>query len=333
MRLVCPRSIPSVPLSLAEEIQRAFPDVTISAGSFPAVERIRLRRRQRRALPPQVAAASGCLAAAGCCGLGLKAAGVGCAAGLLAGAVELGRAATRLAMSWVDEWNAECWSDTTQRPQPADTMSPSAPPEPARSPRSAAPSQSSCAPGAADASSNGAPRGVVLEFAEADASHLAGMLRSYWFDDALRGGLRAFLLRMVEPAIRALVRSVVDTDGQVAPLVIEVETEEWEIELESYSFNLRLPSMRFAVILHIGLDGGVPKCRRAFVALPHELVHRVFKCLRDQIQQWDLRELDPRFSGFTKPVHVAFDVDVEWAEEQVMKLTASSVRARLDLPD
>jgi len=140
-------------------------------------------------------------------------------------------------------------------------------------------------------------------------------------------------LGLVEPVLRALARSVLETGPEsTAPVVFEVELEEWEIELENYSFNLTLPSMRFAVIFHLSLEGGAPRTTRFFAVLPDGLLDRVAKKLQSQVCRWDLRELDPRFAGFTQPAHVDFDLRFRWSEDGSPLIEGRSLRSRLDLP-
>mmetsp|Transcript_106722 Transcript_106722/g.297031 ORF Transcript_106722/g.297031 Transcript_106722/m.297031 type:complete len:799 (+) Transcript_106722:60-2456(+) len=350
--LLSPRSLPIMPPLLEEEFQKAVPSVKVCAEVFQPVEAIRLRRRHRWACLAEVATASSCLAAAGCCGLGAKAAGLACGAGLLACAVQLGRAATRLVMSWLNEWNAKCWANTTANPQPKQQgeeeceCSQCGRPVAAVSggDRAAAAAAASAAAAAAGGeaakhcseagpAATATPRGVLLELAPADTARLAGLMRAYYLDDALRGGPGAWLLRLAEPALHAFMRSAVETEGSAAPVVFEVELDEWEMELEGYSWNLRFPSMRLAVLLHLSLDGGAPRCRRACIVLPDALLQRLVQSLRQQAVGWDLRELDPRFSGFTQPVHVAFDLEAKWTSPSVLRLDALGLRSRLDLPD
>merc|ERR1711924_425989 len=100
--------------------------------------------------------------------------------------------------------------------------------------------------------------------------------------------------------------------------------------LEGCSFNLVFPPMRFALLLHLALDGGNPRCVRAFAALPDELVQAVARRLQDQILEWDLRELDPSFKGFTHPIHLDMQLEFRWPAKDTIQFKARSLSTRLD---
>jgi len=176
------------------------------------------------------------------------------------------------------------------------------------------------------------PQGLVLELQEDDAARLGGLLRSYFLQEVWGGGFRARLMQAVEPLLQAFMRWTLDVENHTTEVVVEVDLDEWEIELEGYSFNLHMPSMRFAIVLVLSLDGGVPRMKRAFAAFPDELLDNIMKGWQAQIPEWDLRELDPRFKGFRKPAHVSSRLCLKWPKPGCFRLEAHSVQSRLDLP-
>ncbi|CAL1137931.1 unnamed protein product [Cladocopium goreaui] len=108
------------------------------------------------------------------------------------------------------------------------------------------------------------------------------------------------------------------------PLVLALDLDPWEVKLDGYSFNLKMPSMRFAVVLQVEVSSIGCSFVRAFAAFPDELVVNLVRCLQEQMQGWDLREMDPRFAGFTQPARVGFDLEVDWP-------SSSEIRHRLRL--
>ncbi|CAJ1428702.1 unnamed protein product [Effrenium voratum] len=221
-------------------------------------------------------------------------------------------------------------------PQPPQPTAPA----PAPAPAPAAAGSSDCAsPRSPDisttASSSPPPeesspsgRGVVLELPAADVERLgphaldfleaaACPSRGWW------GTLGQVLGRRW---LFSSLRGVVDE----LTLVVPVDLDPWEVTWD-FSQNLKLPSMRFAVVLHLDVSAS---CRfsRVSAAFPEELTLNVARCLQEQIQQWDLREIDPRFAGFTQPARVTFDLEAEWISQQMLRLTTKNLGSRLDLP-
>jgi len=174
---------------------------------------------------------------------------------------------------------------------------------------------------------------VVIELLEEDAARLGFLLRDYYMNTRWRKGFGTRCLQAMEPALCALARMVLETEGAVLPVIFEVELDEWEIELEGYAFNLRMPSMRMAMVFHLDMHQSAPRTRRVFAVLPDELLANVVQKLQDQIPEWDLRELDPRFAGFRQPVHLNLQLCAAWPKSDEFRLEAKQLRARLDLPN
>ncbi|CAJ1359681.1 unnamed protein product [Effrenium voratum] len=150
---------------------------------------------------------------------------------------------------------------------------------------------------------------------------LGQVLGRRWLFSSLRGAAR-----MKSKLAAGRFRKVVDE----LTLVVPVDLDPWEVTWD-FSQNLKLPSMRFAVVLHLDVSAS---CRfsRVSAAFPEELTLNVARCLQEQIQQWDLREIDPRFAGFTQPARVTFDLEAEWISQQMLRLTTKNLGSRLDLP-
>jgi hypothetical protein len=318
--LLLPTSVPALPTSLVEQIQKDAPSVTVHTGFFPPVERIK-RRRRCKLLLPSVSGASTCLAATGCLGLGVKAMCTGFIVAAATAAAALALATTQKAVEFVEHLNTERWNRVTRTPQPE---------QPPNAPWVPAPPPSPCEAG--DGCEVG-PRGIMLEVPPERASHLAGLAYRHWLDNVLEGGFSARLFKLVEPVLHKLLRTVVEAESAVAPVVCDIELLPWELELTNYSWNINFPAMRMAAVLHYTLENGEPRCSRAFMVFPDELIHRVLHCLKHQSRDWDLRELSPKFRGFTQPVHAEFELDFKWFAPNVLQLDANTARSRLDLPE
>jgi len=316
-----PRSLPALPTALVQHIQQDAPYVTVRTGIFPPVEPIKLRKRCKLLLP-SVSGASTCLAATGCLGLGAKAMCAGFIVAAVAAVTALAQATTQKAVEFVDSLNTDRWNRVTRMPQPE--QPPNAPWVPT------SPAPSSCEAGN---SCEIDPSGILLEVPPERASHLAGLAYRHGLDNILRGGLGTKLFKLVEPVLHRLLRSVVEAESAIAPVVCDIELLPWELELTNYSWNINFPAMRMAAVLHYTLENGEPRCSRAFMAFPDELIQRLLHCLQRQAQDWDLRELSPKFQGFTQPVQIEFELDFRWFAPNILQLDANIARARLDLPE
>jgi len=319
--LLLPPSMPALPTGLVQQIQEDAPYVTLHTGVLPTVEATKLRKRCKLLLP-SVSGASTCLAATGCLGLGVKAMCTGFILAAATAAAALALAATQKTVEFLDSLNSERWDKVTRMPQPEQPpKAPWVPPPPTPSPPEAG---------------NGFevhPHGIVLEVPPERASRLAGLAYRHWLDNVLRGGLGAQLFKFVEPVLHRLLRSVVEAENAVAPVVCDIELLPWELELTNYSWNINFPAMRMATVLHYTLENGEPRCSRAFMVFPDELIHRLLHCLQRQARDWDLRELSPKFRGFTQPVHAEFELSFTWLAPNVLQLNANTARTRLDLPE
>jgi len=325
--LLLPPTLPALPTGLVQRIQEDVPYVTVHTGVLPPVEPVKLRRRCKLLLP-SISGTSTCLACTGCLGLGVKAMCAGFVVAATTAAAALALAATQKTVEFLDSLNAERWNRVTRTPQPE--QPPNAPwvPTPPAAAAAAAPSPCEAGNGC-----EAGPHGVVLEVPPERASHLAGLAYRHWLDNVLRGGLGARLFKLVEPVLHRLLRNVVEADSAVAPLVCDIELLPWELELPNYSWNIKFPAMRMATVLQYTLENGEPRCSRAFMVFPDELIHRLLHCLQRQALDWDLRELSPKFRGFTQPVHAEFDLSFKWFAPNVLQLDANTAKSRLDLPE
>mmetsp|Transcript_40602 Transcript_40602/g.73084 ORF Transcript_40602/g.73084 Transcript_40602/m.73084 type:complete len:839 (+) Transcript_40602:65-2581(+) len=195
---------------------------------------------------------------------------------------------------------------------------------------------SSNSPTATDSLPPGGNRGVVLEIADFDVEQLDPLARQYLLDSVTPAwscfpALGACLQQMRRRYLWHYLQEVLEPDCGHQPFVVEVHTDEYEVKLESYSFNLTLPAMRFALVFYVACDGP-PRITRTLAALPDELVDNVLQSFGEQLTTWDLREFDPRFAGFTRAVHAKFDLEVSWSSPKTMRLLGRGLKSRLDLP-
>eukprot|EP00913_Durusdinium_trenchii_P029818 g27943.t1 len=156
--------------------------------------------------------------------------------------------------------------------------------------------------------------GVVLELPPAAVERLSPhacdyLLRSVtskqqsWWSSMCHLLRRRWLLSAVNAAV-----------DEPLPLVLPIDLDPFEVSLDGYSFDLKMPSMRFAVVFQMEVTANSCHFVRVFAAFPDQLIQNLARSLQEQIQQWDLRELDPRFAGFTQPALVSFDLEMEWTE-------------------
>jgi len=337
-RLFSPRRLPPLSEEALQELQNAFPNMTVASGPLTMPPEISTKSRQRTL--PEGSSTVSCWAFAGCLGLGTKVGMLACTAGALMGAAEAGRAVVRRVAECVNQRNMLIWDHAILRPQPTAegsdnnsvaSSSSSAPPESngenIHSPNSNA---SSGLPDSAP--------GFVLEITADDVERLDPLARNYFLEAVSpeRGpacSLRALFRSFSHRWLLDTLRETVDTEHP-QPFVVDVDLDPWEVELESYSFNLKLPRMRFAFVFHLDLTrkGESTHIVRAYVAFSDDWLSNLLQSFRDQLLGWDLRELDPRFAGFTQPVYAAFDLDCSWASPDTLRLVGRALKTRLDLP-
>jgi len=335
LRAILPRSVPLFTPALVGEFQRSFPRCRVQSGPLPRIEPVKLRRRR---VPAAEAAAAGCCFSAFACGLGVKAGALACCAGLMAGTMALGRLAVRKVVAWVDRRNADAWESALVKPLPEYLDEDGRPV--VRSEQASVAASSSSAPEDARKGPPGdsadEPRGCLLVFEESDVAMMADLARSYVLEHCYRGSSAVFL-RLLEPVMHFLARRNLETArGTIVPFVTWCSIEsEWSVTMSGYSWEkLRMPPGKFAMMLHLSLESGVFRTVGMFVAFPDAWVERICQRVGDQVQKWDIREIDSRFRGFTEPIHVDFDLAVRWSSGPAeVTLEARGVRSRLDLPE
>eukprot|EP00435_Cladocopium_sp_Y103_P046149 s2722_g13.t1 len=336
-QLFSPREFPALSDEEKQEGQAAFPSITVQHRSLDAPEPIRLKPRR---MPMASTSCWSFAALAGLCGLAKVGAGA-CAAGCVAGVAQLGHSVVRTVIDSIGHGNARRWQSAVVAPQPAQTPSAASSggglstsdsgTQPKESPKET-PTGKGSDDTAECTGTTLAGHGVVLELPSEAVERLSPYLCDYllravtsnqkssWWRALRRLLGRRWLLSAVHSAIK-----------DPLPLVLALDLDPWEVELDGYSFNLQMPSMRFAVVLQVEVSSIGCSFVRAFAAFPDELVENLIRCLQEQMQGWDLREMDPRFAGFTQPARVAFDLEVDWPSSSEIRFMAKKLNSRLDL--
>jgi len=329
-QLLSPRLLPEVNDEEKQEAQAAFPSITVQHRLLDAPEPIRLKPRR---MPVASASCWSFAAAAGVCGLAKVGMGA-CAAGCIAGAAELAHSVVRNMIESIGQGNTRRWFSMVVAEQPPQHFSP-----PAQSGGSS--SDSGNVQGWDDPSAESSesspqttlPAGGVLELPRAAVDRLSPHACNYLLrsvsSSRRKSWRRAFWKLLGRRWLLSTVHSAID---EPLPLVLPLDLDPWEVELDGYSFPLKMPSMRFALVFHMEFSPGSCRFVRAFAAFPDELILNLSRCLQEQMQHWDLREFDPRFAGFTQPARVGFDLDVQWTSDKELRFLAKKLNSRLDLP-
>lgn len=340
-QLFSPREFPALSDEEKQEGQAAFPSITVQHRSLDAPEPIRLKPRR---MPVASTSCWSFAAVAGLCGLTKVGFGA-CAAGCLAGAAQLGHSAVRTVIDSIGHGNARRWQSAVVAPQPAQTPAASSgalqglsssdsgtlPKEsPKETPTEKGSDDTAECTGTTGTTLPG--HGTVLELPSEAVERLSPYLCDYLLRAVTlnqKSSWRRALWRLL--GRRWLLSAVHSAMKDPLPLVLALDLDPWEVKLDGYSFNLKMPSMRFAVVLQVEVSSIGCSFVRAFAAFPDELVVNLVRCLQEQMQGWDLREMDPRFAGFTQPARVGFDLEVDWPSSSEIRLTAKKLNSRLDL--
>jgi len=322
-QLFAPARLPAASPEEKEELRQSCPTLSVRFRPLDAPDPIRLR-------PRGCASPASCLslaALAAACGLGTKVGAVaGCFAGL-AGAMELGRTAVRYAIDCVSADNERRWKTAMVDPQPEQSVGSGA------ASLSSLPGAGESSPAAEAAGTSSSSRGLVIEIPRAEVDRLNPFACDYVRRSVCPAQDGSCFCWCLQPlARRWLLSRVAEAVEDPLPLVLAADLDPWEAPLEGYSFDLKMPSMRFALVLHVDMSNANARFVRAFAAFPEELTSNVVRCLQAQIREWDLREMDPRFASFTAPAHVDFEPDVSWSTPSLLRVTARNVSSRLDLP-
>lgn len=323
-RALAPGKLPTPSEEEKEEVRQTCPTLTVRHRPLDAPDPIRLK-------PRPLSGACGCLsltAVAAACGLGTKVGAAACLGAAAAGAADLARSAVRYAVGCVSADNARRWRTAVVEPQPDfGATSPGACASQSSSPAgSDPPSQPIDAPPAESS-------GVVLEIPRGEVDRLNPFACDYVRRSMFPSSATSSLCACLEPFTRKwLISTVSEAVESPVPLVLEVDLDPWQVPLEGYNFDLQMPSMRFALVVHVDISDKRARFVRAFCAFPTELIDNIARCLQDQIRQWDVREMDPRFDGFTQPAHVDLELQASWGAPSLLRLTARNLSCRLDLP-
>eukprot|EP00439_Symbiodinium_sp_Y106_P052562 s2087_g7.t1 len=351
-RALAPGKLPTPSEEEKEEVRQTCPTLTVRNRPLDAPDPIRLK-------PRPLSGACGCLsltAVAAACGLGTKVGAAACLGAAAAGAMELARSAVRYAVDCVSADNARRWRTAVVEPQPDfGATSPGllsghlvstsqwvalqrACASQSSSPAGSDPPGQPADPPSAESS------GVVLEIPRGEVDRLNPFACDYVRRSMFPSSATSSLCACLEPfARRWLISTVSEAVESPVPLVLEVDLDPWQVPLEGYNFDLKMPSMRFALVVHVDTSHRRARFVRAFCAFPTELIDNITRCLQersldiakfralDQIRQWDVREMDPRFDGFTQPAHVDLELQAAWSAPSLLRLTARNLSCRLAL--
>lgn len=297
-RLLAPKVVPPPNAKLLQAFQRAIPNIRISHGPVPQVDLI--RPRLPRDIPakkglPEAALVLSCLLLAGCLLGGMSTGGLVCLAGAIAGFTCFCGWARRNAALLLNVHNAKAWTSATALPLPMAASS--------------------------------TAMGVVCELERTDAAYLACLTRDYVLNELLCSPFSGSLLSAVEPFLRRFAAGLVRSEATTVPVVMGISVPE-----QSMPFDLRLPNLRFTLLFDLSLAGPGPYFSRMRAVVLDAVISQVLKALCAQIQEKDLRGADAQLSGFTEPVHVAFDLDLQWPHHDRARFEARNVQCELKLP-
>eukprot|EP00930_Biecheleria_cincta_P037489 TRINITY_DN2573_c0_g1_i2.p1 TRINITY_DN2573_c0_g1~~TRINITY_DN2573_c0_g1_i2.p1 ORF type:complete len:663 (+),score=111.71 TRINITY_DN2573_c0_g1_i2:45-1991(+) len=127
-----------------------------------------------------------------------------------------------------------------------------------------------------------------------------------------------------------------DLEGDASlPLLIEVEVPVIQAcdRKAGSALDTTLPSFQAVLIAEVGMCDGTPKVQNLQLAIKEDSIHCMMESVRCQLEDQDLRSLHPGFAGFAQPIHAAFELkSLDWQRADEVKLTFSSLRSRLHLP-
>merc|ERR1711874_507862 len=124
-----------------------------------------------------------------------------------------------------------------------------------------------------------------------------------------------------EPLLRALLQCIFP-GLESLPLVVPIAIPEQIIDGRSTSqwpFKgrcLRIPEIQTALLLDVNLAISGPYFARARAVASDVLLERILRGLSSGFSDLDLRDSDPRMSGFLDEIHCNFDLGLTWPSSQ-----------------
>lgn len=269
----------------------------------------------------ECAGAASCLCCAGYlgCGLGIKVGAAGCLAGLCAAGAQMARTARQKLVPWLNARNASVWNASSKQ-DGADGRA-----APARG-------SSGCSTGDTVEQS-----GVVVELPQHDLEALEPHVHGYLLDQLFPSRFPRCLAEFLEPRLRRWAASTLQ-EGEATMFVFHLEfTKEQDVPVgKEKNVLLRIPPYPLLVLVDVAPAGTGMGCgplvRRIRVAISDAEIQRILDVVTEQVAKWDLRELDPRFNGFTQPVQAEFKLDLRWPGASKGEVVVSDFKLDLHLP-
>jgi len=133
------------------------------------------------------------------------------------------------------------------------------------------------------------------------------------------------VLGLFEEQVRTFLNDALD--GEAVPVAIPIPLPEGMYE----GIQTWLPEIRVMLILWFRFTD------RSYitgvrVALVDGMIDQIANVVKAQCMPSDLREWDPRLADFTEPIHLDFDIALQWATETRLNLELNNIRAKLHLP-
>jgi len=296
-------TMPAPGPAFSEALQRAYCRATLRHSPLPpAAARVvlpPLKMRPRRELS-KAALAAGALGVAGCCGA--KAAAITCFGGLMAATASLSRLAYRFLHNHYNNSNIECWEGAALRLDPD-----------VRQDRQQAETH-----------------GGILEMEQEDAVRMCQLVLDHVVANIRWGHLATPLFERIRPVLKALFKSW-GPEWEVVPFVMDLETGDLSLETDVWPNGLKLPSMRVAVLCDLNVFGTGPS--QVSVVIPDGLIDEFAQMYRQQLQELDMRTVDPRLAGFAEPLRLTFDLSCNWPEVNELEFKMTNLKSTLHLPE
>lgn len=178
--------------------------------------------------------------------------------------------------------------------------------------------------------------GIVLEVPEGEMRTIAYLAELYIRSRLLgRQHSCGCFIGCLQPILRKWAASLLEPEQAAAvPFIIDIEVPCFTMEpTERRPFEMEMPTMRYTLFLELSLTGTGPCLTRARLFTSDDAVDALLDSVHNQLQDWDLRKLDARLQGFTRPVHIQYRMTQSWNDAAGhLEVQVPNLQCQLHLP-
>lgn len=301
---------------VTKKLQQTIPRLRVDHVELLPVRKVTVHSCQRNQVSMGTSAAT-CLAVCSCVSIcGMKAGIAACIAGVSMCAHKASKELAVRFSAWLDQFNTSSWEAAVGSAESSDSSK-----------------KEGCQGSVASAQSLS---GVSLKLQAEDVQELSTSLGSYFHGEFLGGGMISAAVRVGTWCLQRSLRNNMSTASTRLSIILDLSLDEQFVPLDGTNWfvEMFLPALPLALQVDFDVGSRNLQILEAKILVSDSSLSAFLDNLRLSIGELDLRELDPRFSGFIKPVKIQMSgLDCHWHDRHTIHVQAHRVECMLDVPD